>query len=373
MFPVYVTHHGETFTARYSKKSRTITGMKTVHPGDSSLDVKTGYQRVVAAIQSVQDFGEKEISFSCDSDLASWCESELGTSFAGIVSDSEAILALINQAAVSLPTTFQIVYRLEGKLKFILVSEGTIISQIHFAESELIQGIEALTKRSQLWYEREQFSQTPEKQFILGTIELGEVPSTVDQLFSDIESHYLVAAGIPLISGKSLLIEGNSGNRTLRAVRTGLLLISGLALMAALIAGSAVVILYKEIHSSVIESPYSIELTAEEQSQLDSLLKASSLLKNTRLHLDSNLKWSDYLYDFSQVSHDGVMLNRLGSRVNDGVLEFAFDGEATSEEAVTSYISALKESERFFNVRLTQMDRASSRKQRFRVQCSVQR
>lgn len=369
MIPVYITHDGQAFTARYSRK-RGIYGAREYRSSSLVESLRTYAQPIIGAVYASQPLSEAKTPYLFDEELGSWCIESFGVPFKTLTTDAEAAHSIV-KTAVSTPERYQIIYLLEGRVKFLLIEKESITSVIHMAQEELTTaGIEKMIERSHAWYRESFGGAKPEQLFILG--QLTETAADAVHLLESDNICSVIAAGTGLIKSPSILLKAPLSHGILRTIRGGLLAIS-IALM------SAAALFYvndraqsQKILANIENSPYQLELTAEQIQARDSLSQLSVKHISTFRHLSNQRRWSDILENFSAVSHDGVILGRFGSREANGVLSLAFDGEGASEKAVTGYVQKLKESDSFEAVQLMEIDRNSNGKYRFRIQCNVQ-
>lgn len=368
MIPVYITHDGQAYTAKYSPK-KGIYGEREFQYNSFVESLRTYSQPVVGAIYSTLSLNDEPGSHIYDEELAAWCAESFGISFSSVVSDIDAVHSLIKSSTET--TSYQIIYRLEGRIKFILVENNLITSVIHMAQEELESaGLGKLIERSRAWYSKNGNETKIEEIYTAG--EFPKHSETVVPLWESTNIHSLIAAGIPLAESSRPLQSGTKLNSFIRNLRTTQITFSILVLVLALTFFMRDKRTLQTIQGNIESSPYQIELSENQINTRDSLATLSVEHIKTFRHLSNQRRWSNILEKFSEVPHEGLTLSRFGSRESNGVLNLAFDGEGKSEKAVTGYVQKLKESDTFGGVQLMQIDRKSNGKFRFRIQCNVQ-
>ncbi len=367
MVPLYVTNDGQAFSARYGKK---IHSAREIVLTDAIENIRNSVHSVVIGINTTRDLSEKSEGSLYDSELVTWVSDTVGTPFAGVVSDTDAIISLIGSDQDNLTRCYQVIYVIENRIKFLLVDSGKVVSQVHVAEIESELGVKKLLQRISLWYEAQGVTVSPSTNYFIGEHEIDH-SSECTALFPDVKIEYLIAAGVSLIKPKNLLESSHPINRTLRLVRALTLLLPVFCIVAMGIFYGLDSKKIETVDRSIADSQYEITLDQEVVVRQDSLFDVAVNQLTIYRRLSKQRRWSDILSDFSAVEHEGIILNRFGSRDIEGTLALAFDGEGKTEQVVTGYVKKLQESDAFSGVTLTKIDRTKRGKYRFRIQCNV--
>ncbi len=365
--PVYVAFDGEGFTGRFDRSSKAVVDVAKLHPTDRSEQIRGLDHPHVAVIKDCQDFSVSSFQHLFDTDLANWCAENYATGFGGVVAASEAIVQIALELVNPFPESVRLVYELENHLYFATVHQKRRISLIRMAAIESEQGWEPLLKRSDLWLRQNKIA-IPGDTFWIGSFSVAPTPQGT-HLCVGIASESIAAAGSVLVEPSSVSHQPRRLIQMIRRFRKVSLIGSGTAALVTVALGILFWIQAQGMEKSIAKTGGSTQLTAVEQKFCDSLSREVSRRMDLDSQLSKTIQWSGILTNLAVIPHENVAIQRLGSRLTETGVELAFEGDGSSEQAVTSFIAALKESTRFTSIQLNQFDRTERGGYRFRVQC----
>ncbi len=378
VIPLYITHSGDGVTARYSSKERTITKCRDIHLVDFQKSWVNGYRSVVLAVRCEQDFtgSQSDPRFVVEDSLVEWCQESTKVAFSGVVRNSSAVQALMETHLPDLPETVLFIYQCEERIVFQLIHKNKTISLIHIAQIEISQGVEKLLARVTAWYDQNGITNitgSPQQIYFIGK-RTGNMslPTSIKPIFPEIETSYLIAAGIEFVPSDQRVVTQPLLNGRVRMVRYLLVALSIISLLGSAVGYGIIRSKTDSVFESIHTSELNLELPSSALSYQDSLHAVARHHLSLQEQLMNHYRWSDILDEFSIIPHDGVIVNRFGSRNDNGVLAIAFDGEGETERSVTGFVEAIKLSPKFDNVQLTQLSRGRNGKQGFRIQCIIQ-
>ncbi len=379
MIPLYITHNGHGVTAHYSLKDKTIVKSRAIHLVDFKKRWIHGYQSVVIAMRSEQNFSatESDTHFTVEDSLVDWCKESTKVAFSGVVRDSSAVSSLMGKHISDHPEVALFIYQCEERIIFQLDHCGKTVSLVHIAAIELSQGVEKLLERVMAWYDQNGITHLPQATYLIGQVSDDSLLSTsmassIERIFPETEMAYIIAAGVVHVPADQRVVNQPSLNLGVRITRHVLLALSIAVLLGSLIGYGTVRAKTESVLSSIETSELTLDRSDAVISYRDSLYDVARHHLVMQEQLKNHHRWSDILDEFSVVPHDGVRLKRFGSRGENGILEIAFDGEGDTERSVTGFVEAIKLSPTFGNVQLTQLTRGTNGKQEFRIQCIIQ-